>query len=295
MHFDFDQMIERKGTGCVKWDEAPSVLAPSSSALIPLWVADMDFAVAPAIQEAVRRRAQHPVFGYTHVGSDYYDAVISWFDRRHHWHIEREHILYTTGVVPAMSCAIKAATTAARFRRVSCAPTARNQHASGWTGRTSRPAAPTTRRPSSCSATPTTPRAASGLAKSCSAWPTSATATTCASSVTKSTANSSCPVTRSVPWLLSMPTLSSSTPRRSRSTSQVSRLPTSFAVMPRRAAASTAPSTSTRCATSIPSLPRPSRRPITTARHGSTPSTAISGTTTRPLPPSALPTSPTGG
>jgi len=110
MHFDFDQMIERKGTGCVKWDEAPSVLAPSSSALIPLWVADMDFAVAPAIQEAVRRRAQHPVFGYTHVGSDYYDAVISWFDRRHHWHIEREHILYTTGVVPAMSCAIKALT-----------------------------------------------------------------------------------------------------------------------------------------------------------------------------------------
>ena len=110
MHFDFDQMIERKGTGCVKWDEAPSVFAPSSSALIPLWVADMDFAVAPAIQEAVRRRAQHPVFGYTHVGSDYYDAVISWFDRRHHWHIEREHILYTTGVVPAMSCAIKALT-----------------------------------------------------------------------------------------------------------------------------------------------------------------------------------------
>jgi len=110
MHFDFDQMIERKGTGCVKWDEAPSVLVPSSSALIPLWVADMDFAVAPAIQEAVRRRAQHPVFGYTHVGSDYYDAVISWFDRRHHWHIEREHILYTTGVVPAMSCAIKALT-----------------------------------------------------------------------------------------------------------------------------------------------------------------------------------------
>ena len=106
MHFDFDQMIERKGTGCVKWDDSPAVSpaldGKTAEDIIPLWVADMDFAVAPAIQEAVRRRAQHPVFGYTHVGSDYYDAVISWFDRRHHWHIEREHILYTTGVVPGM-------------------------------------------------------------------------------------------------------------------------------------------------------------------------------------------------
>ena len=112
MHFDFDQIIERKNTGCVKWDESPAVNPAldrkTAEDIIPLWVADMDFAVAPAIQEAIRRRALHPVFGYTHVGDDYYDAIISWFDRRHHWHIEREHILYTTGVVPAMSCAIKA-------------------------------------------------------------------------------------------------------------------------------------------------------------------------------------------
>ena len=114
MHFDFDQIIERKNTGCVKWDESPAVSPAlgrkTAEDIIPLWVADMDFAVAPAIQEAIRRRALHPVFGYTHVGDDYYDAIISWFDRRHHWHIEREHILYTTGVVPAMSCAIKALT-----------------------------------------------------------------------------------------------------------------------------------------------------------------------------------------
>ena len=121
MPFDFDTLIDRRGTGCVKWDAAPTTddCAPAKLQtsnfkfqrdLIPLWVADMDFAVAPAIQEAVCRRAQHPVFGYTHVGDDYYDAIISWFDRRHHWHIEREHILYTTGVVPAMSCAIKALT-----------------------------------------------------------------------------------------------------------------------------------------------------------------------------------------
>ena len=88
----------------MKWDEMPS------DDIIPLWVADMDFAVAPAIQKAVRRRTEHPVFGYTHVQPDYYDAVISWFHRRHQWDIQREWILYTIGVVPAMSVAIKALT-----------------------------------------------------------------------------------------------------------------------------------------------------------------------------------------
>jgi len=101
--FDFDKQIERHNTGCVKWDE-------SEEGVIPMWVADMDFAVAPAIQEAICQRAQHPVFGYTYVQDDYYDAVISWFQRRHQWTIAREHILYTIGVVPAMSVAIKALT-----------------------------------------------------------------------------------------------------------------------------------------------------------------------------------------
>ena len=104
MSYDFDKCVERRGTGCVKWDEMPS---PD---VIPLWVADMDFAVAPAIQEAVKKRAQHPVFGYTYVQDDYYDAVISWFQRRHQWTIRREWMLYTIGVVPAMSVAIKALT-----------------------------------------------------------------------------------------------------------------------------------------------------------------------------------------
>ena len=102
--FDFDELVERRGTGCVKWDEmnAPEV--------IPLWVADMDFKAAPAIQAAIKKRAEHGVFGYTVVGEEYYEAVISWFQRRHDWAIHREEILYTTGVVPAMSVAIKALT-----------------------------------------------------------------------------------------------------------------------------------------------------------------------------------------
>ena len=122
--YDFDELVDRRGTGCVKWDERPQVLAEASEQvradasagistnpdIIPLWVADMDFKAAPAIQEAVRKRAEHGVFGYTVVDDDYYEAVISWFQRRHEWTIHREEILYTTGVVPAMSVAIKALT-----------------------------------------------------------------------------------------------------------------------------------------------------------------------------------------
>jgi cystathionine beta-lyase len=104
MKFHFDELIDRRGTSCVKWDESPS------ADVIPMWVADMDFPVAPAIHEAVKKRAEHSIFGYTIVEEDYYEAVISWFLRRHQWTIQREEILYTTGVIPAMSCAIKALT-----------------------------------------------------------------------------------------------------------------------------------------------------------------------------------------
>lgn len=102
--YNFDEPIIRRGTNCVKWDERPE------EGVIPLWVADMDFRVAPAIQHAIERRAAQGVFGYTHVPEPYYDAIISWFSRRHQWTIEREDILYTIGVVPAVSCALKAMT-----------------------------------------------------------------------------------------------------------------------------------------------------------------------------------------
>lgn len=104
MKYHFDELIERRGTNCVKWDESPS------PEVIPLWVADMDFRVAPAIQKALQQRVEHGVFGYNIVPESYYEAVISWFHRRHQWDIQRSWILYTTAVVPAMSCVIKALT-----------------------------------------------------------------------------------------------------------------------------------------------------------------------------------------
>ena len=115
MKYNFDELVERRGTNCVKWDERPQVGERSSGMslsadVIPLWVADMDFRVAPAIFEAVQKRAEHGVFGYNIVPESYYEAVISWFHRRHEWDIQRQWILYTTAVVPAMSCVIKALT-----------------------------------------------------------------------------------------------------------------------------------------------------------------------------------------
>ena len=104
MKYDFDELVERRGTNCVKWDEI------STEGVIPLWVADMDFKVAPAIQKALQQRVEHGVFGYNIVPESYYEATISWFHRRHQWDIQRQWMLYTTAVVPAMSCVIKALT-----------------------------------------------------------------------------------------------------------------------------------------------------------------------------------------
>ena len=104
--FDFDLPVERRGSGSYKWDEPVAEGAPAD--FIPLWVADMDFPVAPAIRRALADRVAHGIFGYTQVSDAYYEAILSWFSRRHGWTIDRSEILYTSGVVPALSCAIKA-------------------------------------------------------------------------------------------------------------------------------------------------------------------------------------------
>ena len=105
--YNFDELIDRRGTGSVKWDETPA------DDIIPMWVADMDFRVSPAIQRALQQRINHGVFGYTMVNDEYYQAIINWLARRHHWSgVKRSHILYTTGVIPAIACTLKAITLA---------------------------------------------------------------------------------------------------------------------------------------------------------------------------------------
>lgn len=104
MEYDFSRPTERHGTDSYKWDSAPE------TDIIPLWVADMDFETFPAITEALQRRVAHGIFGYTRVPESYYEAVCNWFGKHHGWHINREDIIYTSGVVPAVSAVIKALT-----------------------------------------------------------------------------------------------------------------------------------------------------------------------------------------
>lgn len=104
MKYNFDEIIPRRGTNSYKWDSA------GDAGILPMWVADMDFRTAPPVVEALRKRAEHGIFGYVRVPDAYYAAVTNWFARRHDWQIEKEWIIYTTGVVPALSAVIKALT-----------------------------------------------------------------------------------------------------------------------------------------------------------------------------------------
>lgn len=104
MEYDFSRPTDRHGTDSYKWDSTPE------ADIIPLWVADMDFETFPCITEALQRRVAHGIFGYTRVPEAYYEAVCNWFGKHHGWHINREDIIYTSGVVPAVSAVIKALT-----------------------------------------------------------------------------------------------------------------------------------------------------------------------------------------
>ena len=105
MKFDFeyfDRVVDRRGTNSMKWDEEPCS--------IPLWVADMDFPTAPCIVDALRKRVDHGIFGYTFVPDEYYNSAIEWFESLHSWRFSKKDVIYTSGVVPAISAIIKAMT-----------------------------------------------------------------------------------------------------------------------------------------------------------------------------------------
>ena len=105
MKYNFDEIIPRRNTNSVKWDEA------AQDDIIPLWVADMDFRVLPQITEALRQRVDHGVFGYTHVPDSYYESVVRWFEDRHGLQgVKPSDIIYTSGVVPAISAIVRGLT-----------------------------------------------------------------------------------------------------------------------------------------------------------------------------------------
>jgi cystathionine beta-lyase len=110
MKYDFDQIISRDGTASVKYEARGNVFGKQD--IIPLWVADMDFAVPEAVQRALRQRAKHPVYGYSVYPDALYTSLMLWLEQRHHWQVERESIVPCPGVVPSLHAAIMACSTA---------------------------------------------------------------------------------------------------------------------------------------------------------------------------------------
>ena len=103
MGYDFDKLTDRRGVGSLKWDVPEREL--------PMWVADMDFETAPEIVETLRRRAEHGIFGYSVVTPDWYEAYQDWWERRHHFKMEKDWLVFCTGVVPAISSTVRKLTT----------------------------------------------------------------------------------------------------------------------------------------------------------------------------------------
>ncbi len=103
MKYDFDKLTDRRGTGSLKWDVPHGEL--------PMWVADMDFETAPEIIRALQERAVHGIFGYHVVTEDWYEAYRSWWERRHQLEMEKEWLIFCTGVVPAISSTVRKLTT----------------------------------------------------------------------------------------------------------------------------------------------------------------------------------------
>ena len=101
--YDFDTAVNRRNTGSLKWDVAEAEL--------PMWVADMDFQTAPEVRAEMRKRLEHGVFGSQIVPEEWYEAYQKWWKERHHFFIEREWLLFATGVVPLISSIVRKLTT----------------------------------------------------------------------------------------------------------------------------------------------------------------------------------------
>lgn len=105
MTYNFDQSIDRRSTHATKWDVGPNEL--------PMWIADMDFPTAPEIQTAIQERAAHGAYGYTDVPEEWYEAIVGWWRDRHGFSMEKDWLIFSTGVVPTISSVVRKLTTQA--------------------------------------------------------------------------------------------------------------------------------------------------------------------------------------
>src|SRR5690554_689756 len=108
MHFNFDTPINRQNTHCEKYDHRLAKFGRED--VLPLWVADMDFAAPPCVQEALAQRLAHPLFGYSFAPDTLYESLYGWFLRRHQWSINPAQVILTAGVVPSLFACVQALT-----------------------------------------------------------------------------------------------------------------------------------------------------------------------------------------
>ncbi len=107
-NLDFDAIIDRKNTNCLKYDFAKRRGMPEG--LLPLWVADMDFRTSSYIQDAINNQVEHGIFGYSEVREEYFEAVSSWMKRHYDWDVSIRWLIKTPGIVFALAMAVKAFT-----------------------------------------------------------------------------------------------------------------------------------------------------------------------------------------
>ena len=105
-HYNFDEVINRKGTSCVKYDGLKDAYQGKEN-LIPLWVADMDFATPDFIIDALKKRCEHPIFGYTFDDDEYYASILTWLHYKYNWKAERKWITYIPGIVKGIGLAVQ--------------------------------------------------------------------------------------------------------------------------------------------------------------------------------------------
>lgn len=106
--YNFDKIVDRSNTSCIKYDARKRIFGRDD--VLPLWVADMDFEVAPEIAEAIEERSKHKVFGYTMRCEEYNEIIQSWLERRYQWKVSTDHISFSPGVVSALAMALLAFT-----------------------------------------------------------------------------------------------------------------------------------------------------------------------------------------
>jgi cysteine-S-conjugate beta-lyase len=108
MKYNFDEVLHREGTGCIKYDARKAYFGTDK--VIPMWVADMDFRSPGFVSEAIIKRSEHEIFGYFQKPESYYQSIVDWMASRHNWKIQKEWILFAPGVVPAVNMAVLAYT-----------------------------------------------------------------------------------------------------------------------------------------------------------------------------------------